>query len=145
MRYLAVRNWDSLQHYKKNTKPPWVKLYTKASDDYEYTCLSLAERGLLMEVWRLAARVENRIPDDAKWIARAVQTETNIAKPLARLIETGWIGYRPSLESVYTDSALEVEVEVEVETDPPVVPPNGSGDPEVRAVIEEGLSVREVG
>ncbi|MBI3936381.1 MAG: hypothetical protein HY323_05345 [Betaproteobacteria bacterium] len=112
--------WDRYQGAgRKRTsggfwRPPWIKLHTASSDDYAYTQLSLAERGLLMEMWKLAARMNNEIPNDAKWIGRAIQLEktTSVQASLTTLLFAGFLqpftkASRKSHESFTKDSTPE--------------------------------------
>lgn len=107
---LRVRNWDRYQHYK-DRRPVWIKLYT-SSDDYAYSQLTLAERGLLHELWKLAGRTDNTIPYDAKWIARAAQISERI--DLKVLIEQGFIEVDSDPLAIRKQDAIpEKETEVE--------------------------------
>lgn len=67
MKFIEVRNWSKYQHYK-DRNPPWVKLYTSWSDDYEWSCWSDASKLLAICIVMLAGRVQNRIPLDPAWI-----------------------------------------------------------------------------
>ena len=67
MEYLEVKNWEKFQHYTKRD-PPWIKLYYSTLDDYEYACLQDASKLLLISLWMLAGRTNNKIPCDTVWI-----------------------------------------------------------------------------
>lgn len=71
MRYLRVRNWEEYQHYKDRT-PPWIKLYHRLLDDYEYACLPDAAKGHLLGLFMLASRLDNRLPADSEWLAAKI-------------------------------------------------------------------------
>lgn len=94
MNYLAVRNWDKFQHYKKDN-PLWIKLHRTLLNDYEFNQLSELQRGRLMRLWLLAAELNNQIPNDPKWVARAISASSC---DLSDLISRGF------LEVVYTNS-----------------------------------------
>jgi hypothetical protein len=74
--HLRVRNWERFQHYKKR-RPPWVKLYDELLDDEEMTAMPKEARLLFPLVLLVAARKNNRIPNDSRWLA------TELALPLA--------------------------------------------------------------
>lgn len=67
MKFFQIRNWSKYQHYK-DRNPPWVKLYTSWSDDYEWSCWSDASKLLAICIVMLAGRVQNKIPMDPRWI-----------------------------------------------------------------------------
>ena len=47
-RYFTVKNFEQFQHYK-DRNPPWIKLWTKLLDDYEFNELSKEnQRDLMM-------------------------------------------------------------------------------------------------
>ena len=67
MDYIEIINWKKYQHYK-DRNPPWIKLYHSLLDDYEYGCLQNDSKLLLISLFLLAARTDNQIPNDLKWI-----------------------------------------------------------------------------
>lgn len=72
-RYLRVKNWDRFQHYKNRENAPyWIKMYPDLLTNYEFLQLSEAERYKLMALWLLASRLRNRIPYDAKFVAKVI-------------------------------------------------------------------------
>lgn len=75
--YISVRNWDQFQHYK-DRDPPWIRLYHRLLDDYEYTSLPDAAKAHLMGIFMLAARTENRIPNDPKWIGAKIGSTSRV-------------------------------------------------------------------
>ncbi|MBT8449125.1 MAG: hypothetical protein KJO69_05520 [Gammaproteobacteria bacterium] len=86
--YLSVKNWDKFQHYK-DRNPPWIKLHRDLLRDYEFACLQDASKLLLIELWLLASQLDNKIPNDDKWLARQIPYNGKInTKPL---IDNGFI------------------------------------------------------
>jgi len=67
MEYLKIENWGKYQHYK-DRNPPWIKLYHSLLDDYEYACMQDDSKLLLISLFLLASRCENKIPADPQWI-----------------------------------------------------------------------------
>lgn len=65
---LAIRNLERFQHYK-DRNPVWVKLYVKTLDDEQLNEMPTATRLLAILLLLVAARRNNRIPNDAAWIA----------------------------------------------------------------------------
>ncbi len=88
MRYLSVKNFDRFQHYR-DRRPPWIKLYVELLNDYEFTALSDVMRYHVMGLWIIASQTDNKIPYDAKWIARELHATSKIN--LDTLIEAGWL------------------------------------------------------
>lgn len=67
MEYIRIRNWDKFQHYKKRN-PPWIKVDTGTLDNYEYGRLPDSLKGVLFALLLLAAKTNNKIPNDPEWI-----------------------------------------------------------------------------
>jgi len=88
--YLAVKGWESFQHYK-HRNPPWIKLYTRLidADDIAYTCLHDASKAQLIHLWLLASRHDNKIPCNPDWLQRRL----NITDPLdlVALVSAGFV------------------------------------------------------
>lgn len=99
VKYLSIPNWDKHQEKRVNPntgevwKPPWIKVRNDTSDDYAYSLLTLRQRGLLVEMWKLAGRLNNQLPDDLTWLKRAIQTTENIAPDLETLISRGFVSH----------------------------------------------------
>ena len=85
MKYLEVANWDKFQHYK-DRDPKWIKLYRELLDNYEYSHLPDTAKAHLVGVWLLAAKMDNKIPWDAKWIATRIGDRPLVTGSMAVLI-----------------------------------------------------------
>jgi hypothetical protein len=70
-RYFRVVGWEDFQHYK-DRDPPWVKLHRRLLDNYGWCRLRDISKGHLVGVWLLAARHDNKIVNDAKWVAQRI-------------------------------------------------------------------------
>ena len=88
MEYLKVKNWDQFQHYK-DRNPPWIKLYHSLLDDYSYSCLQDDSKLLLISLYLLAAKTNNKIPNDLKWIKGKSEIRKTIN--LEPLLTSGFI------------------------------------------------------
>lgn len=87
MRFLAVKNWRTFQHYA-DRRPPWIKLYVSLLDDLEFFRLSDSEQIAIVKVWMLAARVGHPLPNDP----RVIQNRAGVKpRTLQRLIDGGWL------------------------------------------------------
>ena len=86
--YFKVKNWERFQHYRKRN-PPWIKLYTSLLDDYEFGCLQDASKLLALCILMLAAKANNKLPNDAEWLHR--KTGLQQMPDLAQLFEHGFI------------------------------------------------------
>lgn len=99
--YLQVRNWEKFQ-YRTDKKLPWIRTYDAQLEDYNYTRLSDAERGLLHDVRLLANRLGNRIPNDPGWIARVTKSKSksNAYRTVPLLVSLGFLEpYTPGDET----------------------------------------------
>ena len=114
--HFSVTNFGELQHYKDRS-PPWIKLYNKMLDDYEFASLPDACKAHFLAICLLASRYENRIPADPEWIARRI----NATEPvdLGALAKCGFItleqGCSGTLAECKQTACLETETETETE------------------------------
>lgn len=135
MDFIAVKDFETFQHYKGRT-PPWIKFYNALLDDYRFLQLSDAARSQLMLIWLVASRHRNRIPRDEKYISEAIHCTTKLQ--LAALIESGWLyvaNDAPLSERKQDASSVialspqnatlegEVELEEEIEKEGAAAPP----------------------
>ena len=88
LRYFRVVNFSKFQHYR-DRDPPWIKLYNRLLDNYEFNRLSDSAKFHLVGIWMLASRNKNRLPWDAKWIRQRVSANTNV--DLENLLHNGFI------------------------------------------------------
>lgn len=114
--YIQVKNFEKFQHYKERN-PIWIKLYYETLDDYEFSCLPDASKWLALGLWMLASRTENRIPNDAAWIAKKLSLTERIK--LDPLLSAGFIticdASKP-LATGYQNATPEKETEKETES-----------------------------
>ena len=94
--YLKVNNWEKFQQYK-DRDPKWIKLHRGLLDDYEYSHLPDAAKAHLVGLWLLAAKLDNKIPADPKWIAVKINATTKI--DLELLKRCGFIGPYSSVQN----------------------------------------------
>ncbi len=89
--YVYIRNWDKYQ-YRSDRRLPWIKLYVDLLDDDDYLRLSLADRGLLQDLWKLASLSgDGRVSADRVSLSRRL----NVRRvSLERLIQGGFIEIR---------------------------------------------------
>ena len=66
--YFRVKNFERFQHYK-DRNPPWIRLYGALWRDRAFFRLPDALKAHLIGLFALAARLDNRIPDDPEWLA----------------------------------------------------------------------------
>ena len=89
---LVVVNWGTFQHYRKRN-PPWIKMHTSLLDDYDFHRLPGNAKWQLPLLWLIAARQDNRIPDDREWLAELFHVgQDNLEIDL--LIASGWLERR---------------------------------------------------
>ena len=98
MTYLQVCNWHKFQHYKDRS-PPWIKLYSWILNKYEFTNLSDQAKAHLMLIWSLASQINNKIPNDPKWIAQQISAKRPVN--LEQLASAGFLEpYQPASEAL---------------------------------------------
>lgn len=146
MKYLTVKNWSHLQHYK-DRKPTWIKLHTDTFQDYEFACLQDASKLLAICIWTIAARSsvgeQGQVPADLAFIKSQCGLGSSIKEEhLQELIRTGFvIDASESLATCLQPASLEGEGEREGEKEvegrsrssaPPKPPPETTIQDEVR-------------
>ena len=92
LKYFAVKNFEKYQHYK-DRNPPWIKLHRTLLSDYEFTKLEDYQKGQLMLIWLLSSQTDNKIPQDAEWVANQIRSshprrrcgyQVDVAEPQAK-------------------------------------------------------------
>ncbi len=88
---LRVKGWTEFQHYK-HRKPPWIRIYRKLLDDFEWHALPVASRALAPMLWLLASETqEGRIEGASTALAfRLHMASTDFEEALKPLISGGW-------------------------------------------------------
>lgn len=112
MSYLSVANWEQFQHYKDRT-PPWIKLHREILDDYEFSCLQDASKAHLMLIWVLASQLENKIPNDPKWVKNKLGVVDDI--DFNELIEKGFLVLASDASKPLAKCSLETEEDKETD------------------------------
>jgi hypothetical protein len=87
-RYLRVRNFEQFQHYKERN-PIWIKLYCSLLDDYEFAQLPDQTKFHAVGLMLLASRLNNKFPEDERWLRAKINAETEIN--LEKLLEIGFL------------------------------------------------------
>lgn len=116
MKTFSVKNFERFQHYKDRA-PPWIKLYNELLEDYDFGLLPDALKGQLMCIWLLASRMENKLPFDAKWLAKKINATSPV--DINHLLLAGFIvphteeaakGKREDWPSRYISEALRASI-----------------------------------
>jgi hypothetical protein len=114
--YIEIKNFKRFQHYKERN-PLWIKLYYETLDDYEFACLPDASKWLLVGLWMLASRTENKIPHDVTWIAKKLALTERVK--LDPLLSAGFITIHAASNALagrYQDATPEKETEKETDS-----------------------------
>lgn len=99
--WIYIPNWDDLQHYS-DRRPSWIKLYLDLLDNDDFNELTFAQRGVLIQVWILSARVGNgRLAASTSTLRRYLQPTSkadsaHLPRTLERLSDAGFIEIRAS-------------------------------------------------
>jgi hypothetical protein len=86
--FFRIRNFERFQHYK-DRNPPWIRLYGGLWRDRAFFRLPDAVKAHLIGLFALAARLDNRIPDDPEWIAHELCASEPI--DLGALLTSGFL------------------------------------------------------
>jgi hypothetical protein len=87
-RYFRIRNFERFQHYK-DRNPPWIRLYGGLWRDRAFFRLPDVVKAHLIGLFALAARLDNRIPEDPEWLAHELCASEPI--DFAALIASGFL------------------------------------------------------
>jgi hypothetical protein len=92
-RDIVIPKWGELQHYKKQTRPPWIKAYTKLLHDDRYLSLTETQRAVLHGLWLLYAASGRKVPENTSKLSRALSLR--VTKPTLKALEqAGFIRFR---------------------------------------------------
>jgi hypothetical protein len=86
--YFRIRNFERFQHYK-DRNPPWIRLYGALWRDRAFFRLPDALKAHLIGLFALAARLDNRIPNDPEWLAHELCASEPI--DLSALVASGFL------------------------------------------------------
>ena len=75
MEYLRIPKFDKYQHFK-DRRPIWIKLYNSILDDYDFLQLAPAQRYAYIGLLLLASRLDNKIPNDEKYLCRMIDIKS---------------------------------------------------------------------
>ena len=120
MRFLYVKNWEQFQQYK-DRDPKWIKLHRDVLDDYDFDRLTEIQQLHLLKIWLLAAKLGNKIPYDADWVARKIGAQSKV--DLKQLVTVGFLCLYESVREcteAYTEKETEEEEERETEVEKPL-------------------------
>jgi hypothetical protein len=99
-RYLRVRNFDALQHYK-DRNPIWIKLYCSILEDYDFATLPDETKFHAVGLMLLASRSNNKFPDDEAWLRAKINAEKEIN--LEKLLEIQFLEVVSEKKEAKTD------------------------------------------
>lgn len=111
-RYLRVKNWGDLQHYR-DKEPKWIKAYAKLLHDGRFQELDEPVQYQLFRIWLVASQSSRftfdetgrRVPVvayDERTLRRAIKTLKKI--PLEMFVREGWLV--PVAEEELDDESL---------------------------------------
>lgn len=76
-KFLRVRNFDLLQHYK-DRNPIWIKLYCSILEDYDFALLPDETKFHAIGLMLLASRSNNKFPADEVWLRAKINAKSEI-------------------------------------------------------------------
>ena len=140
---LVVKNWGEFQHYKRRN-PPWIRLYRKLLDDYDFACLPDASRALAPMLWLLASEHESGIINlSVKALCFRLHTsEARLESALKPLLESGFFilckqDASTLLAECKQDATPETETETETETELGLRKPNSRALTRTNEIFED--------
>ena len=140
--YLTVPNLGKWQHYKDRC-PPWIKLHRDLLNDYKFACLQDASKAHLLAIWLLASQMDNKIPNDPKWIERKINATQPI--DLKRLIDSGFLhsllNDSNSLAGRKQNADGETETEAEAEAETTSYPEEENNIGHREFITEDGITI----
>ena len=86
--FISVARFAEFQHYSQRN-PPWIKLHTRLLDDERYITLPDAQKAALMGLFLQAARSDNKILNDPRWLQGKLGLKSKPDIPM--LISKGWL------------------------------------------------------
>ena len=99
-RYLQIADFDRTQMYKDRS-PIWIKLHCSILDDYEFAQILDETKFHAFGLMILAAHLNNKLPDDERWLRQKINANSEINLKL--LLEIGFLtaikGARNSLNA----------------------------------------------
>jgi hypothetical protein len=107
--YFRIRNFERFQHYK-DRNPPWIRLYGALWRDRAFFRLPDAVKAHLIGLFALAARLENRIPDDSEWLAHELCASEPI--DLSALVASGFLIRDPQASAPHPTCELSAPASV---------------------------------
>jgi hypothetical protein len=81
MKFLAIKNWDNFQHYKRRN-PPWIKLHRAILDDYAFCSLPDQAKAHLILIWAYASQNNGSVPHDVPFLERKLSVSGLELEPL---------------------------------------------------------------
>ncbi len=88
MKYLAVKNFDTFQHYR-DRNPPWIKLYGALLVDLAFLELPEAAQAQLVKLWILASQIGNPLPNNPRLLSGKIGSTGKFH--LAAIIASGFL------------------------------------------------------
>lgn len=102
MKYLAVKHFDTFQHYR-DRNPPWIKLYARLLTDLSFLEIPEAAQAQLVKLWILASQMGNPLPNNPRLLAGKIGTTGKFH--LAAIIASGFL--IPCNEFASTDASTD--------------------------------------
>ena len=86
--FWSVAKFAEFQHYSQRN-PPWIKLHTRLLDDARFITLPDGQKIVLIGLFLQAARSDNKILNDPRWLQSKLGLKTR--PDFALLQAQGWI------------------------------------------------------
>lgn len=90
MSAFSIKNWEAFQHYR-DRRPHWIKLHASTLTDFDFMHLPREPRGLLMQLWLLAAESDGVVRYDRDWLAFRLNLPDFRLEELSPLFSVGFL------------------------------------------------------
>jgi hypothetical protein len=94
--FLQVKNWGAYQAYR-DRDPKWIKFHSSILDDYEFNQLTEITQLHLLKLWLMAAKTDNKIPNDHLWIKSKISANGFV--DIKQLLESGFLVVYESVQN----------------------------------------------
>lgn len=133
-KYLAIKNWAKYQKLFRGKPARYIFDYTDQDSDYDFSKLTMFERGVYAGCRRLRGRFGHNLHNDATWVARALNTlptdRARISNAMRTLIERGLLilsnqkeeGAKPALQDETKQDNTKTERTVQLSSGQPSLP-----------------------
>ena len=99
MNKLRIKDWEEFQAYHDGRSMLWLKLWVKLLDSERFNNLPEVEQAQLFKLWLYAAKKNNEMEDNPKWLRKVIHTKRPLN--IEKFISVGYIERYDNGDPVY--------------------------------------------